>query len=165
MATDKRPSVAEILSNSNMGTVEDNLDKILQSSPIGQISSAIGDSFYGLNHRQQPGAISINKDYFGLTFFTRPRLNLTTPNLRTIRQLTPLLTNEPASIQRIIRCLLDPELAKSGIVSPFVDAQQAFIPILTNNLLSINGWPDVIAPTHTSQEGVYKEAFSLVDGA
>ena len=37
-------------------------------------------------------------------------------------------------------------------------------PSNTNNLLSISGWPDVIAPFHTSQEGVYKEAFSLVDG-
>lgn len=166
MIKDTKPSVAEILSKAGKGTVEENLDKLTRASPHGQISSALGDSFYGLNHRQQPGAIQINKDFYGLTFFTRPAMNLTTENLRAIRQLAPLLTSESKSIQRIIRCLLDPELGRegTGIDSPFVDNDQAFIPILTNNLLSISGWPDVIAPFHTSQEGVYKEAFSLVDG-
>lgn len=157
------PGVPEILRKAGQ-SVPDALDRLFTGLPIGQVSSAIGDSFYGLNHRQQPGAIPINKDYYGLTFFTRPRLNLTTENLRAVRLLTPLLTGEPASIQRIIRCLLDRETAERGIVSPFVDSQQAFIPVLTNHLLSMGGWPDVVLPTSTSQDGVYKEAFSLADG-
>lgn len=149
-------------------------EEVFRTTALGSVTTAIGDSFYGLNHRQQPKAISINKDFYGLTFFTRPRLNLTTENLRYAapgqsRVLAPLLTERSDSIQRIIRCLLDPDLAKRDgvggpIASPFVDPQQAFIPILTNNLLSIAGWPDVIAPTFTSAEGVYKESFSMVDG-
>jgi hypothetical protein len=45
-----------------------------------------------------------------------------------------------------------------------VDPQQAFIPILTNTLMSISGWPDVTVPYTTSHEGAYKEQFGLVDG-
>lgn len=159
-----RKSVDQILSDKNMGTAAENVDKVFQTTPVGPISSAIGDSFYGINHRQTPNAIQINKDYFGLTFFTRPLLNLTTENIRPVRQFTPLLTNQPASVQRIIRCILDKDLVKLGISSPFVDNQQAFIPILTNHLLSMSGWPDVMAPTMTSQDGVYKESYSMVDG-
>lgn len=140
------------------------VDQILQATPVGPLGTAIGDSFYGINHRQTPNAIQINKDYFGYTFFTRPLLNMTSDNLRIVRKMAPLLTTEPASVQRIIRCTLDPLLAETGISSPFVDNQQAFIPILSNHLLSMSGWPDVNLPTFTSPEGVYKEAFSFVDG-
>jgi hypothetical protein len=160
----KQPSVAEILRKSKGVSVGDSLDRLLQKTPTGQVSSAIGDTFYGINHRQQPGALQINKDYFGYTFFTRPRLNLTSENLRAVRQMTPLLSTDKSSIQRIIRCLLDPELLATGIEANFVDNQQAFIPVLSNNLLSMSGWPDVVAPFSSSQEGMYKESFSLVDG-
>jgi len=144
--------------------VSDSVNSLFQKTSVGSIDTAIGDSIFGINHRQTPGAIQINKDYYGLTFFTRPELNLTSDNIRANRRLIPLLTDNKNSIQRIIRCLLDKRLAKINITSPLMDEQQAFIPLLTNHLLSINGWPDVIAPTMTSQEGVYKEAFSMVDG-
>lgn len=165
MADDfKQKSVEEILHSNQMGTARENVDKIFQATPVGPLDTAIGDSFYGINHRQTPNAVQINKDYFGYTFFTRPLCNLTTDNLRMIRKLAPLLTTEPASIQRIIRCLLDPNLASSGITSPFVDNQQAFIPILSNHLISMSGWPDVNIPTFTSPSGVYKEEYGHVDG-
>jgi hypothetical protein len=161
-------SVASNLRGQGFASTRDALDKVFQNTAVGPLSTAIGDSFYGINHRQTPNPIQINKDFHGLAFFTRPRLNLTSENLRAVRQLGPLLNNEPASLQRIIRCLLDPEIAKGRggtiLSSPFVDPGQAFIPILTNHLISMSGWPDIIAPTFTSQEGVNKEAWSLVDG-
>lgn len=165
-ANTTRINVADALRTNGLGTPSESVDRLSQASPIGSLSTAIGDSFYGINHRQTPPAVQINKDYYGLTFFTRPQMNMTTENLRAVRLLTPLLNKESASIQRIIRCLLDPRLAKKGfgIGSPYVDEHQAFIPILTNNLLSMSGWPDVVAPTMTSQPGVYQEAFSFVDG-
>ena len=148
-------------------TMSDATNNLFETSPLGSITSAIGNSIYGINHRQTPGAIQINKDFYGLTFFTRPQLNLSTGNLQTIRQFAPLLSTSPNSLQRIIRSLLDPRLAKdpdSPVTCALVDDRQAFIPMLTNHLLSISGWPDVTAPTMTSQEGVYKEVFSMVDG-
>ena len=35
--------------------------------------------------------------------------------------------------------------------------------MLTNNLLSISGWPDVDVDTYTSQEGLAKESWTMVD--
>lgn len=146
-------------------TMSDNTNSIFEKLPVGSITSAIGNNLYGINHRQMPGAIQVNKDYFGLTFFTRPEFNLSSQNIREVRQLAGLLSTEPNSLQRIIRCLLDPSLSiRDSITSPLVDEKQAFIPMLTNNLLSISGWPDLILPYMSSQEGLYKEAFSMADG-
>jgi hypothetical protein len=161
-------------------TIPVSLDDFLQYSPVGPLQTAIGNNFYGINHRQTPAAVPINKDNYGLTFFVRPQLNMQTGNLRNMRLFTPLLSNDPNSYQRIVRCLLDPRImygyettntidpnAPSDYTSlkcPFVDNSQAFIPILTNHLKSISGWPDVTVPTHTSKEGAYQEAHSMVDG-
>lgn len=161
-------SVPTLLRETGAKNTRDALEKALTGTHLGSVSTAIGDTFYGINHRQTPTPIQINKDYFGLTFFTRPRLNLTTDNVRALRQLNPLLNQQPDSIPRIIRCLLDPQLQRgrdgADMSCPFVDQNQAFIPVLTNHLLSMNGWPDIMVPTHTSQEGAYKEATSWVDG-
>lgn len=152
----------------------DKLDNLFMETPIGSIQTAIGDSFYGVNHRLMPNAIPINKDHYGLTFFTRPAMNMSTINLRQVRQMLPLLTTDTQTVPRIIRLLFDNKIYKAdygngspnggGLSSPFVDNQQAFIPILTNTLLSISGWPDVETPMYNSAEGVYKESFSFVDG-
>lgn len=143
---------------------DSDVKSIYRNSPFGEISTAIGDNFRGLNHRQAPSLIQINKDYYGLTFFTRPRMNLSDQNLRTLRSLTPLLNTNPSSVQRYIRCLLDPISNKKEITSPLVDAESAFIPILSNLLISLPGWPDVSMAYSTSAEGVMKEQFNLADG-
>jgi hypothetical protein len=155
---------AEAFYQANGTLLSSAVDQIWQQTSVGSIQTAIGDNIYGINHRQTPGSIGINRDYYGLTFFTRPRMNLSTDNLRTIRQFGPLLSIVPNSYQRIIRCLLDPTLAQSqGISSDFVDPQQAFIPLLTNTLLSCTGWPDVEVQSFTAHEGVAKETYGFVD--
>ena len=140
-------------------------DVFKNSTPLGSISNSIGETFYGISQRRQQSAVPINRDDFGLTFFVRPQLNLSDFNLRPERKFTPLMTLEPASIQRIIRCLLDPRLTEfnPAFKSPFVDQQNAFIPILTNHLISCTGWPDSTVNSFTSKEGVYKEQFGFVD--
>jgi hypothetical protein len=147
------------------------IDTVLTTLPSGSVGSAISQNIYGFNHMQTPSAIQSNKDYYGYTFFTRPDLNLAPSNLMSHRWMNPLLSKDKMSLQRMIRCTLDPELGspaargeKAGIDSPFVDPHQAFIPILSNTLLSISGWPDFTVPTYTSPAGVYKEATSWVDG-
>jgi hypothetical protein len=141
------------------------LENVFKTTPMGGINNSIGSLFYGINHRRTPSAIPINKDDFGLTFFTRPQLNMTTQNLRAERRFIPLLTNEAASIQRIIRCYLDPRLSTgdNSLISPFVDNENAFMPLLTNHLISSSGWPDISLDTYTSKPGAYKEVFSQVD--
>ena len=140
-------------------------------------TNAMTNNVYGINHRQTPLAVPINKDHYGLTFFTRPQLNFQSPNLRRLRIMHPLLTQQSLSYGRFIRCTLDPRLQRglsngdknsddivNAIECPLVDDRMAFIPVLTNSLTNISGWPDIKVPTFTSREGPYKEAFSMVDG-
>lgn len=141
-------------------------ENVWKRTAFGGIKTAIGDNIYGINHRQTPGSIGINRDYFGLTFFTRPCFNLSTENIRAIREFGPMLTQQAESYPRIVRCLLDPDLAThQTITSPFVDPDQMFIPLLTNTMLSCTGWPDLEAQTFTSHEGIMKESYSFVDSS
>ncbi len=155
------------------------LDQILSELPIGSRSLAISNNLFGINFRQTPNAVPMNKDSYGFTFFTRPQLNLTASNIRNFRGFSTLLTREPISMQRYTRMMLDPRLwhANGGreneldpagpsdnLYCPFVDPENIFIPVLTNNLLSVSGFPDLTVPTFTSSKGVYNEEYSLADG-
>jgi len=147
-------------------TVED----IIRTTPIGSTKRAITNSLYGINHRSVKSATKKADDQYGLTFITRPQLNLSTDNVRNIRQLYPLLNGNNTSIQRFVRCTLDPRLQfgdefDPAIICPLVDPYQAFIPVLSNNLKSVSGWPDITSPVYTSKEGLYKEQYSQVDGS
>ncbi len=159
--------------------IQYSLDDYFQSTPIGSIDRAIGNSLYGMNHQQIPAMVSSNWDLYGFTFFTRPQLNLQSDNVRNIRQFYPLLTGNPASMQRFVRTTLDPRLiigynvpinvggstySVPPISCPVTDNTMAFMSVLTNNLNSISGWPDITAPTFTSKSGLYNQAFSHVDG-
>lgn len=44
------------------------LDDYFQSTPLGSIDKAVGNNLFGINHRQMPSLVPINKDSFGLTF-------------------------------------------------------------------------------------------------
>lgn len=161
----------------NETTVPYTLDDYFSTTPIGSIDRAIGNNLYGLNHQQIPGAVPSSKDVYGLTFFTRPQLNLQPDNIRNERRFYPLLSENETSMQRYVRCMLDPRLQRGHgtnkntteliyppIGCPLVDMSQAFIPVLTNNLLTLSGWPDVTAPVFESEAGLYKESYAQVDG-
>ena len=154
-------------------TVGFSLDDYFQTTPIGSLDKAIGNNLYGLNHQCIPGMVPSNKELYGYTFFVRPQLNLQADNIRNNRILMPLLSGASMSMQRAIRCTLDPRLMigysqsrekVSPITCPLVDNLNAFIPILSNNLNSISGFPDTTAPTYTSKSGLYNEAYTMVDG-
>lgn len=160
--------------STNDSIIPHTLDDYFQSTPIGSVEKAIGNNFYGINHRQIPGMVPMNKDAYGLTFFVRPQLNLQSDNIRNIRLFYPLLTRESQSIQNFVRCTLDPRLAygyggvgniRQPITSPFVDNANAFIPILTNNITAISGWPDVVVNSFVSKTGLYQEEFAMVDSS
>ncbi len=148
------------MSNSLFPVTVDDLFKI---SYIGSIQQAIGNSFYGINHRQIPTALLANRERYGYTFFTRPQLNLQSANIRAQRLFYPLLTNDRNTVQNYVRSILDPRVALT-LNPTLCDPYNGFIPVFTNNLKSISGWDDYIAPTFTSDEGNYKESVSFVDG-
>jgi hypothetical protein len=152
-------------------TLATGLERVYNATPLGPLPSNMVNTIYGINHRQTQLALPFNRDGFGLTFFTRPRMNLTTNNIRFVRQMYPLLNTEPRSIQRIIRTTLDPQIAfgsdprNQSITSPYVDVSNMFIPLLSNLCLTISGWPDFVVDTHTTPEGHYRESHSMVDSS
>ena len=143
-----------------MATINTTLNDVFKLTPLGNIDSPIGTVLYGINHRQTHNPVPINRDGYGLTFITRPQLNLTTQNLRAMRELIPLLTTNHTSIPAMIRGYLDPRLNNP---CPVMDNNSAFIPLLTNHMLSCSGWPDPYVDIHTSKPGVFREVHSMVD--
>lgn len=151
------------------------VDQLMTALPVGSIKKAIGNNLYGVNIRQTPSAVPSARDVYGFTFFTRPQLNLSMSNISNYRGFYNLLTDNPQSYQRYTRLILDPRLALLGLTNsfktierdlrcPFVNPHTPFIPILSNNITSLSGWPDLTAPTRTSDPGLYGEEVSMVDG-
>ena len=218
---------------------------------LGSQQLALSNNLYGINHQGVKGVLPDNHDSYGLVFFTRPLLNLTSNNLRNVRQLYSLLTNNAYSMQNYVRNMLDPRLMlynddakydrdykayhddaigksienqkdairkkynydyggqvgaidyeiqqlgdggqfqpaelsqyelnseeisaykkylenlrtnnKSWVSCPLVDNHMAFIPVLTNTIKEMSGWPDYTIGTFTSKEGLMREQWSIVD--
>lgn len=152
------------------GTVN-GVEDVWARSAVGNPSTAITETLYGLNHRSLANSVPINKDYYGLAFFTKPDLRLTADNLHRLRKFAPLLTSRENSLPRAIRAMLDfrhnshnntqnEERYPSGLIDP----KQIFIPILTNQIITMSGWQDIELPIYTSEAGVYGEQFSYADG-
>jgi hypothetical protein len=136
------------------------IDRISRASGFGRTYGAVADVYNGLDHRNAGAAFQKNTDHQGLTLFTRPQLNLTYNNVLADRQLLPLLAEEPGSMYRAIRSMLDPKL---GLSSRLFDQKQAFMTILTNTLVNVSGFPDLTINAYTAPEGMRKESYSIVD--
>ena len=152
-------------------------------SPIGRTElgnwdQLVSENLFGINVLRDLPPILPNKDHHGFTFFTRPQLNLSTINISNVRYFLQMLTDDEVSIPRYVRATLDPRLQR-GIKEtefgtnfyrneqkdcPLVDRNNPFIPILSNLLTNISGWPDMVTPTYTSSAGMRKEQFAMVDG-
>lgn len=147
--------------------IDASLDEIFQNLPFGSISRAIANNLYGINMTRVKGFLPKAKDSYGFVFFTKPQLNLSRLNISNFRAFYGLLNTNRNSYQSYVRYTLDPRLAKkvgSNEVSPFVDTENVFIPILTNTVSSVSGWPDLVVPTYTSEAGLYNQEVSFVDG-
>lgn len=116
--------------------------------------------------------VTQNNEHAGLTFMTRPKLNLTSGNLKQNRLLNMLNTKDPKSIQFMIRMLLDTKLAREDPTcinlvheSPFLDANCPFMTPLTNCLESISGFPSYNLETYTTEGGFFSEDLTFAVGA
>lgn len=146
-----------------MSEINTTLNDVYKSTVLGDHQRAMGLALYGLNHRQTPQAIPINRDMHGYIFFTRPQLNMTDQNLRAERKFAPLMDRNSLSIPRYIRRMLDPRLPPERYPCPVADDKQAFIPLLTNLCTTCSGWPDPTLDMYTSRPGVQKEVFQYID--
>lgn len=107
----------------------------------------------------------------GLTFITRPKLNLSTSTIKQDAQLIMLNTTNPTSIAFYLRMLLDSKLSKSDVFSDFVKASPMFnmtnpwlVPAM-NNLTDISGFPDPTMDVFTSEGGFMNEQISFPAGS
>ncbi|WJJ54908.1 virion structural protein [Xanthomonas phage RTH11] len=147
------------------------VDWMARGSGLGNLSEAMINALVGFNHRGVGNPVPYNQDNQGLTFFTRPRLNLSYNNLAADRRLSILGAgkgNKRGHYPSAIRQWLDPDLSKAlyaaGDFTHMVDPNTPFIAMLSNNLLSLSGWPDPIAEYYNSDEGMAKETWGMVDG-
>ena len=107
-----------------------------------------------------------NTVYSGYTFITRPRLSLTSTNLQADRYLQLFNTTNENTIQFAMRCLLDTVFsnpAKKAVSfnklekCPYFDPYNPFIPILTNTVQDISGFPSQDIATFTTEGGFFSE--------
>ena len=115
--------------------------------------------------------IQLNSDMVGLTFFTRPRLNMSTISLRQDPTLAMLATLDPQSFMFSIRCNLDSKWARSPVASsaaaqsPFFSDESAFNIPMGNLLQSISGYPDFTLEYETTESGYFSEDMTMVRGS
>lgn len=147
------------------------IDAAYRSSGCGGFDNQIQTFCYGLD-RFNKNTLPMNAEHSGLTFITRPRLNLTTPNLRQERMLLSLDTDHHDTIPFMIRCLLDtvlagpypdhtgtvtPELKARVLSSPLFNYYNPFMTPVCNALTSITGFPDPILETFSTEKGFHSE--------
>lgn len=140
------------------------LNNLRRTGGMASMTAANSSNLYGINHRSIPQATSRNVDHQGFTFFTRPDIRLSYDNLTQDRNLSLMLNGEIESIWRWVRATLSPRESDLYYPSTFVDSRNPFIPILTNNLESISGWPEIAVDPWTSDAGAYNEQTSQADG-
>lgn len=143
----------------------ENIYESFSSPETGNYGKHIGDLLYGINHRNAGYIVNTISQGDKLIFFTRPHFNMQKGNLRNDRTMTNLITDNPNSVQSFIRQTLDPSLQDiEKNACKLLDNNCAFIPVLTNTLKSISGWPDRILPTFASKPGARGEQHSIPDG-
>lgn len=154
------------------------IDRLIMGSTAGPLKSAITATYYGINNNGYLAAAQKNQDNEGLIFFTRPRMRLSPENCLQHPALQNMLVTRNQSPQRAVRAILDPigsgspqritanrqmkttQLYPSDLIDPYMP----FIPLLSNTLMNLSGWPDLDIGHYVSREGVQKETFTLIDG-
>lgn len=111
-----------------------------------------------------------NHELRGMTFITRPKLQLSRPGVRSDETLTVLDTLDPNSLMFAIRALLDTKFSKRQDIRPLVAKSPFFNPTspwatpLMNCLVDISGWPDFNIDTETSEGGFFGEDITIPRG-
>lgn len=155
--------------NDLVGQFRRDIDRGRRESGLTRSGGAITDAFLGFDHRRTGNTHSKNTDNQGFVFFTRPILNLSYNNLLQDRMFLPFLKNEPKSFYTSVRIMLDSwltDMAKGEgdpVTSELFDDRQAFMPILSNALLSLDGFNDITLDTYTAPEGKRRESYYIVD--
>ena len=141
-------------------------------------SKIITNKTYGIDFTGYSMALPPQLSRQGFVFMTRPQLNMGKYNLRRNRKYLNLLNKNPKSIGSWIRNTLDPRLGRrmkenkaqnffgetyDHNTCPLVDERNAFIPIITNSIKTVSGFPDKIVGKYVSQPNRFKSVYQQVD--
>lgn len=138
------------------------VDQITSSNGYSRLTSSLSATMYGLDIFNTGSPAQQTHEQYGLTFFTRPMLNLSYDNITAVRDFSPMATQETASIAAYVRAMLDPY---GGWDSDLVDPTNSFMPLLSNTLETLSGWQDPILDTYHSNPGLKKESWSIGDSS
>ncbi len=133
-----------------------------RSSGMGERGSEITNILYGIDHNAVRTPAPQMDDTYGLTFITRPCLNLSYNNLVRNRTFIRYLTENELSVQRYIRAVLDP-LGNRDVNAVACDAKLPFIALLSNRCISMSGWPDKSLNYGVSEAGRFNEVTTFPD--
>lgn len=158
-------------SSSLSSSVFDNINESLA------LGSGRGSSKYAFEailskfDRFGSGAVQVNTENIGLTFFTRPRLNMSTQSIRQDPVLSMLDVIDPLSWMFAIRCNLDTVFSQGTVASstaqscPFFNNLSPFNVPMSNLLVGISGFPDFNIEYETTESGYFSEDMTLARGA
>lgn len=158
----------------NSSLIQNLYDRI---NDLGHVGSGKGGYFnrYQLNmsrtDRFGQNPLPPNNENVGLTFITRPKLNLSTTSIRQNEILATLDTLDNTTMPFAIRCMLDTNFSNNGVAKnisklcPWFDSDVPYMNILSNNLLQINGWPDFSLQTAASEDGFFSENQTIARGS
>ena len=116
-------------------------------------------------------AVQLNSEMVGLTFFTKPRFNMTTQSLRQDPTLAMMDTLDPLSWMFSMRCNLDTVFARSAqardaaSLCPWFNSDSPFNVPMGNMLIGVSGWPDFGVEYETTESGYFSEDMALVRGS
>lgn len=143
---------------------KDYLADIARNSGLSSQDTRLTDNIFGINITGRNSPVPLNVENQGYVFFTRPELNMSFDNLTPDRVMAGLLVENPNTWQRMIRCTLDYTLSsEQNVECAAVDPLNPFIPLLTNNMIQLSGFPDFTLQTTSSNPGLYREVYSYVD--
>lgn len=151
-------------------TIEEAYQKITQAlyaSGGKSLDTIFQDSLSGIDSVHGAMHMSEVEDH-GMTFFTRPRCNFTSGNLKSDRTMSMLNTEDPRTVACAVRAYLDTDFLSKYKVSAadniFVHDLNPFIPILSNRLTGLSGWPDPVLDIFTSNQGFFSESITYPNG-
>lgn len=142
------------------------LNTIEHLLPTGRMDRGVTDLLRGVDFNGSSTYGKPDVENSGLTFVVRPQLNLADYNLKKTPKMYDLLTKDKNSIWMYIRNMLDPRLGATHpeLLSNLIDNEFAFIPLITNNVTGVSGWPSPTLPTKETTPGLRKEQMIFPDG-
>ena len=149
------------------GIMEDMNNAVFKSMGKGSYTNQMQDFCLSIDRYNQ-NVLPGNRECVGLTFITRPKLNLSGPSLMMDRSFASMDTPDINSIGFMVRHLLDTKRARYNAPnvknSSLIEGRSPFITPLCNGLLGISGFPDKVLQTTTTEGGYFNEDQTFATG-